>query len=323
MKPRRNVRRIAGVCLLAALGVTRWTAPLHAQDVKAVVRVTSANLRSTPSLQGAIVGKVVRGDTVQLLVERDDGWSRVRARRSYAWMRTASLTRQPQSLPVPLATSSKLPPRDPVPTPAETTAVVSVATSPATTAGDVDPRLAGRRQAAGRKSSSIPASRDPSRFGVMAGIAAGPFISYYLNGPVIRGFARLPVSGAPFALRADVEVSRMTARHLDLGLVNSYSITDARALLGAEYDVPATSAVEVSVVGSAGLSRQAERVGIDEAFLAEMAALGRPMDLSDTIRWSLAHDIGIGAKIGRLLVVEFHFFSIDGAPFRLLAGVRL
>lgn len=307
-----NVGGIRGAIVCAALSVIGSTAPLQAQESLAIVRVTSANLRADPSLQGAIVGRVVRGDTVRLIVEREDGWARVRARRSDAWIRRAFLVRQPQSEPSALPAPTSPSPGDaPAAQIEEPTAAVTELAPPTVAADDVDPRLAGRKRAAANGTSTIPASQDPSRLGVMAGFVTGHYSLNTFNGPAVRAFARLPIDGAPIAMRMDVEASRMIARKVEPAL---YRITDIRALLGAEYGVPLTDILEVSVVGSLGVTRQALDVGFDLDGVAH--------EYNET-QWALAHDVGIGAKIARNFILEFHFFSSDGAPLRWLAGVRL
>jgi hypothetical protein len=258
-----------------------------------VVRVPSVNLRANPSVQASIVGRRVRGDTMSVIVERDDGWARIRSRGLEAWVRTASLQPVPATAP-------------PASRP-DTASAPSTIASPGISDNTVDPRLAGRARAQSRRASTIPASRDASRFGIMAGVVTGPYTSLSLNGPAARLYARVPMSEAPVALRADLEASRMSARQLEVGY---YRITDVRALMGAEFGVPVNSVVEVSVVGSLGIARQSLAAGVEEF----------PIERTT---WLLAHDVGIGAKLHRMFVLEFHFFSSDGAPLRLLAGVRL
>lgn len=276
-----------------------------------VVRVASLNLRANPSVQAPVVGRRVRGDTISVIVERDDGWARIRSRGLEAWVRTASLQRV-QATPQPVAdrarwTAASVPPTAPPVSRPDTASAPSTIASPVISDDAVDPRLAGRARAQSRRTSTIPASRDASRFGIMAGVVTGPYTSLSFNGPAARLYARVPMSEAPFALRADVEASRMSARQLEVGY---YRITDLRALMGAEFGVPVNTVVEISVVGSLGVARQSLAAGVEEY----------PIERTT---WSLAHDVGIGAKLHRMFVLEFHFFSSDGAPLRLLAGVRL
>lgn len=303
-----SVGEVRGAILCAVLGVVASTVPLQAQESLAVVQVSSANLRANPSLQGAVVGRVVRGDTVRLIAEREDGWARVRVRRSEVWIRAAFLARQPQSGPsAPPALAAPLPDDGSAAAREESTAVVVASAPPTDIADGADPRLAGRNRAAAMSRSTIPASQDPSRLGVMAGVATGHYSQDAFNGPVVRAFIRLPLDGAPLAMRMDVEASRMSARKIEPAF---YRITDIRVLLGAEYGLPLTGMLEVSVVGSLGVARQALHFGfLDQEY--------------HNSSWDLAHDVGIGAKILRNFILEFHFFSSDGAPLRWLAGVRL
>jgi hypothetical protein len=306
-----SVRGIGGAIVGAALSLIGSTAPIQAQESSAVVSVSSANLRANPSLQGAIVGRVVRGDTVLHLASRDDGWSLVRTGRKEAWVRSAFLIRL--SAPeAPETTAEGAAPREvEAVAPSSNAAAESVPDKPSADAEGVDPRLAGRGRARASGTSTIPASRDPSRLGAMGGMASGYYFQTFdYLGPAVRAYARVPMRDAPLAMRADLEFSRVSARNLGPG--DEHSLTDVRAILGAEFGVPVSDALEVFVVGGLGLSRITDRLRlVDMQFEAQQTD------------WSLAHDIGLGVKVGRLLILESHFFAGGGAPARLLAGVRL
>lgn len=150
----------------------------------------------------------------------------------------------------------------------------------------------------------------------MLGLATGPYQTFSLNGPAARVYLRQPVSASPLAGRLDLEVSRMTARDLDPAF---YRVVDSRVTAGMEYGVPLDPQVELAVVGSVGVARQTTELSID---------LGAPANAPSNVSykqsdWSLAYDVGIGAKLGRRFHAAFHFFSSDGAPYRLYLGVRL
>lgn len=306
-----SVRGIGGAIVGAALSLIGSTAPIQAQESSAVVSVSSANLRANPSLQGAIVGRVVRGDTVLHLASRDDGWSLVRTGRKEGWVRSSFLVRTttPEA-PAKMTEESSSRVVDAV-APSPDVALESSAEASITNGDDVDPRLAGRGRARANGKSTIPASRDPSRLGAMGGMASGYYFQTFdYLGPAVRAYARVPMRDAPLAMRADLEFSRVSARNLGPG--DEHSLTDVRAILGAEFGVPVSDALEVFVVGGLGLSRITDRLRlVDMQFEAQQTD------------WSLAHDIGLGVKVGRLLILESHFFAGGGAPARLLAGVRL
>lgn len=309
-----NVGGIRGAIVCAALSVVASTAPLWAQETLAVVQVGNANLRANPSLQGAVVGRVVRGDTVRHVTSRDDGWSLVRTGRKEAWVRSAFLIRL--SAPeAPERTAERAAPREvEAVAPSSNAAAESVPQKPSADTDGVDPRLAGRARARASGTSTIPASRDPSRLGIMGGVASGAFQTFDYVGPVVRAYLRMPMHDAPLAVRADLEVSRISLGDVTPG--DEVSATDVRATLGADFGVPVSDALEVFVVGGLGVSRNTSRVRLD-------LGTGYGVVGGTDTNWSLAHDIGLGVKIGRLLVVESHFFSSDAAPLRLLVGIRL
>lgn len=288
------------------------SSPLSAQHA-AIVRVTSSNLRARPSTEARIVGRVARGDTVQQLVGREDGWSRVRVGVQEGWMRTSFLVRiEPLPPPPPRADASS-PRGAEVPEAVERTSIDTAMSAPSTETSDVDPRLAGRSRARANGKSTIPGSRDPSRLGIMGGVASGSFDSNALMGPALRAYARIPMYDAPLAMRADLEVSRVSARDMSPG--DEFTITDLRAMLGADFGVPVSRSVEVFVTGGLGLSRNTQRLRLD------LGSIVDALDIQDA-SWSLAHDIGFGVKLGRILLIESHFLASDGAPYRVLAGIR-
>ncbi len=316
------LRRVARRLLVASAisvsgthvaGAQTAQTPSDAQPL-AVVRVTSANLRARPSLEGTVLGRLVRGDTVRIVLERPDGWSRIQVRRTDAWIRTSFLSRPLSTIrPSPAAESLATP--SPVAPPAASTpsAQDTASASPPSVAAidsrnEEDPRLAGRRRRPAGSTSTIPASRDRSRVGVMAGVATGAWSAMDLTGPALRAYSRIPLTQSPFAMRADLEITRVSARDMENGY---WRLTDVRALLGAELGLPVTDMLEVSVVGSLGVARQRHSFGFDGT------------DYDSPSRWRLGHDVGVGAKVSRMLIVELHFFSTDGAPMRLLAGIRL
>lgn len=295
-------------------------APVGA-DVRAVVIVASANLRSQPSTAGTIVGRAVRGDSVRVLDARTDGWTRVRWGMREAWLRESFLRR----VDTPILAAERDAPTIALPAPApspkapDSGAASGESTSPVTPADagpEIDPRIAGRGNAARNGRSTVPASRDDSRLGAMIGVATGPYQAFTLNGPAARVYLRQRVSGSPIAGRLDAEVSRMTAQYGVNDASASYRVVDARLTGGMEYGVPVHRQLEFALVGSIGVARQSIEVGLD------LDAADSDMTYTRG-EWSLAHDVGIGAKLGRRLQAAFHFFSSDGAPYRLYVGVRL
>lgn len=314
-----TVRGLLVAFAFSALG----TPPAYAQagathsvaEPLAVVRVSNANLRARPSIDGAIVGRLSRGDTVRIAVERPEGWSRVQARGRDAWIKTSLLNRlqwaaQPSQAPTSPAATDARPLHAASVREGEDHLNAPPPHIASTTPDDgVDPRLAGRRRRTAGASSTIPASSDRSRIGLMAGVATGAWSITHFTGPALRVYSRTPLTQSPFAMRADVEVSRVSAGNLPND--SHWRLSDARAVVGAEFGVPVMDHVEISVVGSLGVARQALSVRMYGA------------DVSGPPHWRVAHDVGVGAKISRMLIVELHFFSSDGAPVRLLAGVRL
>lgn len=294
------------------------TQELTRTEVRAVVVVASANLRSAPSTSGAIVARAVRGDSVRVLDARTDGWTRVRWGTRDVWMRESFLRRvePPTAAASPESPPTVTPALAPSPRTPDSGVASSESTSQATPpdAGlDIDPRIAGRGNAARSGRSTVPASRDDSRLGAMIGIATGPFQAFSLNGPAARVYLRQRVSGSPIAGRLDAEVSRMSTRDRS---ISTYRVVDARLTGGMEYGVPVNRQLEFALVGSVGVARQSTELGLD----LDGTDADRTFTGSD---WSLAHDVGIGAKLGRRLQAAFHFFSSDGAPYRLYVGVRL
>lgn len=290
-------------------------------DVRAVVNVASANLRSQPSTAGTIVGRAVRGDSVRVLEARTDGWTRVRRGVRDVWLRESFLRRieAPTAAPEREAPATALPAAAPTPMapdPGVATGESTPQVMPADAEREIDPRIAGRGNAARTGRSTVPASRDDSRLGAMIGVATGPYQAFTLNGPAARVYLRQRVSGSPIAGRLDAEVSRMTAQYGLNGASASYRVVDARLTGGMEYGVPVHRLLEFAIVGSVGVARQSIEVGLDLD--------GTDSDGTYTHgEWRLAHDVGVGAKLGRRLHAAFHFFSSDGAPYRLYVGVRL
>lgn len=143
----------------------------------------------------------------------------------------------------------------------------------------------------------------------MGGLAVGPFGNVSFSGPAVRAYLRGPLAGSPLAVRLDVEVSQTNADYSVSGFPLTQKSTDVRGLLGAEFGLP-VAVGEVFVVGSAGLSRRTDET------------TQGPIRFTSGGDLRFAHDVGLGFKFGKLFLGEFHFFSSDGAPYRLLAGVR-
>lgn len=84
----RWVAILAACCLalgLASAALTEAEAHAESAGSRYIVTASLLNVRSEPSLNATIIGRLVRGDQVEKM-EEDDGWFRIRAGRLAGWV---------------------------------------------------------------------------------------------------------------------------------------------------------------------------------------------------------------------------------------------
>lgn len=269
---------------------------------RAVLRVTRANVRSLPSTSSSVLVVATQDDTL-LVLEQQSTWRRVSLKSVEGWIH-GSLVREIASptratLAAPETVSDSLEQGERQSDSVQNEPAPSV---PSASPGQdqPDPRLAGRNARDGKPGQAQQTRSSP--FGLLAGVA---WRSYpeggSLRGAVVRAFVRTQIVNTPIAVRADVEVERLTPIYENVDL-SDYSYTDGKILVGLEIGVRPFS--ELKLVGSAS-------VGGWRLFTGS---------LPEAKRWAFERDAGVGVVIRDHILISAHFWSMDRGPYRLLAG---
>ncbi|MGK0701844.1 SH3 domain-containing protein [Priestia flexa] len=81
-----NKHMMYAVCTTAALSSSALFFNLEAEAAQpATVNATSLNVRALPSTSGAIVGKLYKGNTINVLTEQQ-GWAKIQLNGKDAWI---------------------------------------------------------------------------------------------------------------------------------------------------------------------------------------------------------------------------------------------